>query len=110
MELRQRGPLRRFFAPLKPLKKKLGPVLFQLPPNWNKNGERLETFVKALPSGHRYAFELRDPRWISNQAQAGLDTYCYFDNDQKAFAPQNARELVLELGSANPRLTRAYTK
>lgn len=45
------------------LREKLGPILFQLPPNWNVNLERLETFLNALPSGHSYSFELRNPTW-----------------------------------------------
>ncbi len=41
----------------------LGPLLFQLPPHWRANAERLERFVAALPPGHAYAFEFRDPSW-----------------------------------------------
>jgi uncharacterized protein YecE (DUF72 family) len=42
---------------------KLGPVLFQLPPFWEVNTERLEGFLRALPRGVRYAFELRNASW-----------------------------------------------
>lgn len=45
------------------LKEKLGPVLFQLPPSWKLNFERLENFVKALPDKHRYTFEFRNHSW-----------------------------------------------
>jgi uncharacterized protein YecE (DUF72 family) len=45
------------------LGKKLGPILFQLPPRWNMNAERLDGFLKLLPHDHRYAFEFRDPSW-----------------------------------------------
>lgn len=41
----------------------LGPILFQLPPHWHANAERLERFIAALPSGHAYAFEFREPDW-----------------------------------------------
>ena len=41
----------------------LGPVLFQLPPRWRVNLPRLAAFLEALPAGHRYAFEFRDPSW-----------------------------------------------
>lgn len=40
-----------------------GPLLFQLPPRWGCNAARLESFLAALPRGHEYAFELRDPGW-----------------------------------------------
>lgn len=42
---------------------KLGPLLFQLPPNWRVNLGRLREFLEALPRGLRVAFELRDPSW-----------------------------------------------
>jgi uncharacterized protein YecE (DUF72 family) len=43
---------------------KLGPVLFQLPPRWRVNHERLQALLQLLPTSIRYAFELRDPSWI----------------------------------------------
>ena len=54
------------------LGKKLGPVLFQLPPRWHYNHERLQAFLDALPQGHRHALEFRDPSWINPQSQALL--------------------------------------
>ncbi|MEW5893584.1 MAG: DUF72 domain-containing protein [Pseudomonadota bacterium] len=42
---------------------KLGPLLFQLPPNWRVNLERLRHLLQTLPRGLRVAFELRDPSW-----------------------------------------------
>jgi uncharacterized protein YecE (DUF72 family) len=42
---------------------KLGPILFQLPPKWRKNTERLTEFLSLLPRQHRYAFEFREPSW-----------------------------------------------
>jgi len=50
------------------LKPKLGPILFQLPPRWRLNLERFRDFLDALPAGHRYAFELRDPSWHDPRA------------------------------------------
>jgi uncharacterized protein YecE (DUF72 family) len=55
--------LARYFDALSGLGSKLGPIVFQLPPNWPLNLARLEDFMAALPSGHRYAFEFRDPTW-----------------------------------------------
>jgi uncharacterized protein YecE (DUF72 family) len=45
------------------LKEKLGPILFQLPPHWKRNIERLEGLLDILPRRHRYAFEFREPSW-----------------------------------------------
>ena len=64
--------IEKFFSRIDLLKKKLGPVLFQLPPNFGMKPERLETFVKALPKRHRYAFEFRDESWNSPDIYALL--------------------------------------
>jgi len=50
------------------LRDKLGPILFQLPPRWRFNAERLEAFLTALPRPWRYAVELRDQSWINDKA------------------------------------------
>lgn len=42
---------------------KLGPILFQLPPNWHCNPDRLKDFLCALPTGRRYSIEFRDQSW-----------------------------------------------
>lgn len=44
---------------------KLGPVLFQLPPKWKINAERLEGLLEILPREHRYAFEFRELSWMT---------------------------------------------
>jgi uncharacterized protein YecE (DUF72 family) len=49
------------------LKTKLGPILFQLPPHWKCNPDRLSAFLKALPRKHQYTFELRDPSWHTQE-------------------------------------------
>ena len=144
------------FAALKPFGQKLGPILFQLPPNWHVNTQRLEAFLAALPDNHSYTFEFRDHSWLCdkvyemlqehaaalcfydyqgfrspeiptadfiyvrlhgpgkkayegsydgrtlaryaqkflNWAKDGKDIYCYFDNDQNAYAPFNAQNLM----------------
>lgn len=46
---------------------KLGPILFQLPPAWKLNIERLSSFLDELPKSHRYAFEFRNHSWYSNE-------------------------------------------
>ncbi len=44
---------------------KAGPVLFQLPPNFEADAERLASFFKLLPRRRRYSFEFRHPSWYA---------------------------------------------
>ncbi|HZZ14545.1 MAG TPA: DUF72 domain-containing protein [Candidatus Sulfotelmatobacter sp.] len=44
---------------------KLGPILFQLPPHWRVNPERLQTLLEILPRDLRYTFEFRELSWIT---------------------------------------------
>jgi uncharacterized protein YecE (DUF72 family) len=144
----------RFFERADQLGSKLGPIVFQLPPWWEVDFDRLKVFLEALPPRHRYAFELRNPTWHTPEifrllrrhntafcifeiagfhssceitanftyvrlhgpgdAYQGSYTqtvlrkwaerirewekdlravYVYFDNDQAAYAVENAREL-----------------
>ena len=45
------------------LGEKAGPMLFQLPPQFQRNDERLASFVKMLNRKRRYTFEFRHPSW-----------------------------------------------
>ena len=47
---------------------KTGPILFQLPPRWKLNIERLETFLSRLDTQYRYTFEFRNASWYDEQA------------------------------------------
>jgi len=146
--------LNRFLKRITVLDEKLGPVLFQLPPKWHINRERLADFLKLLSKDFRYVFEFRDETWWDESiyqllekhnaafciydlnrrlspkkvttdfvyvrlhgpedAYQGLydkqtlsgwagsfsaytdnvtKIYCYFDNDQKGYAAQNALQL-----------------
>ena len=68
------------------LKEKLGPILFQLPPHWHINLERLETFLAALPRKHLYAFEFREPSWHREETYALLRrfnaAFCMYELDR----------------------------
>jgi uncharacterized protein YecE (DUF72 family) len=57
--------LGRFFSRIEALGDKLGPVLFQLPPRWRCNPQRLALFLGSLSRDFRYAFEFRDPSWLA---------------------------------------------
>jgi uncharacterized protein YecE (DUF72 family) len=74
--------LEKFFSRVDLLKGKLGPVLFQLPPNFEVNIERLDAFLQALPKRRRYAFEFRDESWNCDEVYQLLRkrrvAYCPF--------------------------------
>jgi len=46
---------------------KLGPILFQLPPNQQLDFPRLEEFLPLLPAGHRWVLEFRHPSWHTQE-------------------------------------------
>ncbi len=75
--------LEKFLNAVEILENKLGPILFQLPPNWELDWERLRNFIGCLPCDHRYAFEFRNPTWNAPLtcdllAQHNI-AYCIFD-------------------------------
>jgi uncharacterized protein YecE (DUF72 family) len=63
----------RFFAVLEPLRRsgKLGPVLWQLPPSFHRDDDRLASFLDGLPPS-RHCVELRHPSWFANDVFALL--------------------------------------
>jgi uncharacterized protein YecE (DUF72 family) len=54
------------------LKNRLGPVLFQLPPNLPKDAGRLRDFLALLPPQRRLAFEFRHQTWFDEEVFAIL--------------------------------------
>lgn len=75
--------LKNFLKNARYLKEKLGPILFQLPPGWKLNLERLEVFLSKLPKKHRYTFEFRNLTWFDNRVYELLRKYncalCIYD-------------------------------
>jgi uncharacterized protein YecE (DUF72 family) len=149
-----------FFARIRALRDKLGPILFQLPPHWGFDESRLAAFLGALDQDLRYAFEFRDRSWLNDRtfellaernaalcifdlegflspteitsdlvyirlhgpsgayrgsydartlarwadtfaawSAQGRSIYCYFDNDEAAYAARNALRLQAMLRS-----------
>ena len=70
-----RRGLTNFMPRAERLRWKLGPVLWQLPPGWKVNVERLEEFLSLLPKGHDYTFELRNETWMTEEVYAVLRKY-----------------------------------
>lgn len=75
--------LTKFFDAVGILGRKLGPVLFQLPPNWELDVDRLRIFISCLPHYRHYAFEFRNASWNVPQVYDLLRrhniAYCIFD-------------------------------
>lgn len=61
----------------------LGPVLYQLPPNWRCNLQRLESFIKQLPGDLTHVFEFRDQSWMNDDVftllEDGGASFCVHD-------------------------------
>ena len=53
----------------------LGPVLFQLPPTFRADVDLLRSFLEALPTGMRSAFEFRHPSWLTEAVAGVLDLH-----------------------------------
>ena len=58
------------------LGEKRGPILYQLPPYWHVNLERLESFLKLLPTELRHVLEFRDDSWHCEEVWSLLLKYC----------------------------------
>ena len=59
-------PLRFFLDSIRKLNAKLGPVLFQLPPNFKKDIARLSDLLTQFPTDVRAACEFRHASWWSD--------------------------------------------
>jgi len=56
----------RVYAPMLALGAKLGPTLFQLPPQMSCDLPRLRDFLALLPPGRRHVLEFRHPTWYAD--------------------------------------------
>jgi uncharacterized protein YecE (DUF72 family) len=67
---------------------RLGPVLFQLPPNLKKDLSLLARFTECLPASMRAAFEFRDSSWFDDEVFATLQrrnaALCIADSEKLA--------------------------
>jgi uncharacterized protein YecE (DUF72 family) len=72
---------------------RLGPLLFQLPPNLKKDAERLRQFLGLLPRSRRAAIEFRHASWF----------------DEEVFAILREREAALCIAEAEDDLETPFT-
>lgn len=79
-----------FIRRTQPLKEKLGPLLWQLPPNFKPDFSRLEKFLKQLPPKHAHAIEFRHPDWMMEKTFEVLQKYnIAFVSVSSLHMPQN---------------------
>jgi uncharacterized protein YecE (DUF72 family) len=66
-----------FFRALEPLRiaRRLGPVLFQLPPQFRVDVAVLSEFLGALPEGMSCAFEFRHQSWLNAEVYGVLERH-----------------------------------
>ncbi len=82
--LNAEGAVNQFLERINLLEEKLGPILFQLSPQWHVNAERLRNFVAVLPEERRYAFEFRHHSWYTEEIfqilEEGGCSFCIHDH------------------------------
>lgn len=100
-------PLSHFLDTTVTLGSRLGPVLFQLPPFFRKDLDRLRAFLALLPPAPRAAFEFRHESWNDPEVQAALRAHgaalCVADTDED----ESPSEIVPTAGWGYLRLRRA---
>ena len=76
-------PLEIFIKRARNLSEKLGPLLYQLPPNMHRNDELLESFLSVLPNEFRHVIEFRHETWFDEEVFDTLRRhnigFCVFD-------------------------------
>jgi uncharacterized protein YecE (DUF72 family) len=79
----------RFLGTIEPIARaeKLGPLLFQLPPNMKADGKLLEEFLAVLPRTVPSAFEFRHASWftdeIFNLLKTGSRALCVAETEER---------------------------
>src|SRR5436309_11003267 len=75
-----------FLSVVPGLESRLGLVLYQLPPFFKCDLQKLETFISVLPRGISAAFEFRHPSWFTSDVYRLLEKYhlalCIHDADE----------------------------
>jgi len=115
-------PVERFFTSIGLLAAsgRLGPVLFQLPPNLKADVPLLHAFLETLPPGALTAWEFRHESWFTDETYEALADYdaalCFAENEkgdtphvmtasfayyrfrQPEYSRERLREIAAELG------------
>jgi uncharacterized protein YecE (DUF72 family) len=77
LRLKESEFLQAFFRAIDPLRsaRRLGPVLFQLPPNFKCDAALLASFLEKLPQDVRCAFEFRNQTWLCDEVYRLLEKH-----------------------------------
>jgi uncharacterized protein YecE (DUF72 family) len=77
LRLKESEFIQAFFRSIDPLRsaRRLGPVLFQLPPNFKCDLPLLTTFLEKLPPDLRCAFEFRNQTWLTDETYRLLEQH-----------------------------------
>ena len=91
-------PIERLFSRMRALGRHLGPVLYQLPPGWKLDRDRLERFLHALPPRARHVLEFREPTWYADDVMRLLERHrvalCLHDMSGSATGRQRVGPFV----------------
>jgi uncharacterized protein YecE (DUF72 family) len=68
-------PIERMMTPFRHLGDRLGSILYQLPPRFRVNLERLESFLQLAPKDVINVFEFRDKSWYTDEVFALLERH-----------------------------------
>lgn len=84
-------PMRYLLNNIETLGKKLGAVLFQLPPNMRCSLDRQDDFLKLVPQDLPISFEFRDQSWfiedVFDRLNARNIAICHSDHLELPFSP-----------------------
>jgi uncharacterized protein YecE (DUF72 family) len=78
LKLKDAGPfLEVFFRAVDPLRtaRRIGPILYQLPPTLKCDVALLADFLTLLPGDMRHAFEFRHASWLHDEVYASLEKH-----------------------------------
>jgi uncharacterized protein YecE (DUF72 family) len=89
------GLVERFCQSLQPLSEsgRMGPVFFQLPPNFKADFSLLRDFLQKLPPGLKHAWEFRNNSWFTSETYQALADH----NGALCIAESEERETPKEL-------------
>jgi uncharacterized protein YecE (DUF72 family) len=84
-------PIQRFFGRAEALGPKLGPVLFQLPPNLRCDTGLLDAALSLVPSHAKIAVEPRHESWWTDETRRVLERHgaalCWADRNSRPLTP-----------------------
>jgi len=79
-------PVNRFLERARGLATRVGPILYQLPPNWHCDVQRLADFLALLPGDLRHVVEFRDKSWHNDEVVQLLKErnvgFCHVDGPE----------------------------